>query len=164
MIYQACVVTDISTPAESPKETPLYVTKGLVYKVELFFPPGSCGYLGVSIWDGGYQVWPATNNQWFRGAQVLLSYEDLYLKEVAPYEFRVKTYNEDDSYVHEVYVRICMVSKEAYRARFLPTETWESFRLMLESVAEEQRSARERERERVLSEMELWPVPEAEGE
>jgi len=140
LIYSAHINTVKGTYTKiAPKRTVLSVTKGLVYKLELFFPPGSEGELGVVITDGGYQVWPSSPGQWFTGDDELIGFDDMYLKSTAPYQFDIYTYNDDASYDHIVDVRIGLVSKRLYQARFLPNLAWEDFVGMMESLAEEQR-------------------------
>jgi len=46
-------------------------------------------------------------------------------KKEEPFEFTVMTYNEDETYEHTVAVRIGLVSKEVFLARFMPTKTHE---------------------------------------
>lgn len=134
MIY----VVDITTPANTAKtslqKTTLHVTSGLVYKVEFYFPSGSQGLMGVAVFDGLYQVWPSNIGEFFIGSEVNISFDDLYLKQSAPFEFQCYTYNTDEIYDHLVVVRIGLVSNDVYMARFLPTKTFEYFTELLEKM------------------------------
>lgn len=138
MIY----VTDVSTPANTPQGTPLRtelpVTSGLVYRVEFQFPPGSSGLLGCRVFDGSYQVWPASFGVYFRGDNVALAYDELYEKNAEPWVFVVETYNLDDTYAHEMQARICIVSKEEYKARFLGGVSLKDMEGLLSAVTVEQ--------------------------
>ena len=60
MIYSRYVNTLKVGDETLPKRTVLKVSRGLVYKVEVDFPPGPTGLLKVQIFDGGHQVWPST--------------------------------------------------------------------------------------------------------
>ena len=122
MIYTANITTPKNTAKTNLKKTVLHVTKGLVYKVEFFFPPGSAGLMGVAVFDGLYQVWPSTVGDFFVGEDQEIDFDDLYLKESAPFEFQCYTYNTDDTYEHFVSVRVGLVSNDAFMARFLPTK------------------------------------------
>lgn len=113
------------------------VTKGLVYKVEFYFPVGSAGLMGVAVFDGSYQVWPSTVGEFFVGQDQLIAFDDLYSKDSAPYELSCYSYNLDDTYEHMVSVRIGLVSKAAYIARFLPTQGYEYLEQLLSKLAEE---------------------------
>jgi len=120
LLYTKTITTVKATPKTSPTITVLPVTTGLVYKVEIIFPSGSAGLLGVSIYDGGHQVWPSNLDEWFIGDNIAISFEDLYLKESDPSEFKVRTYNIDDTYNHQLTVCLGLVSKEEFMAKFLP--------------------------------------------
>ena len=65
MIYVAQLSIAASTLPTSPTIEDLCVTRGLVYKLEVQFPSGCQGLVGVSIYDGAYQVWPSTPDKWF---------------------------------------------------------------------------------------------------
>jgi hypothetical protein len=137
MIYTLDITTPKNTPASSPQKTILRVTNGLVYKIEIDFPPGPSGLLYVSIYDGLYQVWPSTTGAWFHGDAVVISFDDTYAKTSAPFEFTVLTYNLDDTYDHTIQIRLGMVSKEIFARRFLgvltPEEQEEIFKRMVET-------------------------------
>lgn len=121
MIYAYDVTTEANVTVANAIRTPLKVTKGLVYRVEVEFPPGPLGLQHVTIWDGGYQVWPSNPGESFHGDNGFITFEETYLKLAAPFEFQARTWNEDDTYAHTIHIRIGMVSSEIYMARFLPT-------------------------------------------
>ena len=145
MIYTADVDTDGkgAFPASAPMKTIIKVTKGLVYRVEIEFPPGAAGLHHVVIFDGGYQVWPSSPGQTFHGGWSLIGFDDTYLKLSAPFEFQAYSWNLDDTYPHLVQVRIGMVSNEIFMARYLPTYGYEHFLKLIEAERKAQ-EARER--------------------
>lgn len=120
MIYTANISTPKDTEQTALKKTSINVTKGLVYKVEFYFPSGSAGLMGVAVFDGLYQVWPSSVGEFFTGEDQVISFDDMYLKEAAPFEFQCYTFNIDETYPHFVSVRIGLVSKEVFQARYLP--------------------------------------------
>ena len=122
MIFAENITTPKDTAETSVKRTDLVVTKGLVYKVEFYFPSGSSGLMGVAVFDGLYQIWPSTVGKFFVGEDMLISYDDMYLKESPPYSFQIYTYNTDETYSHSVSVRIGLVSSDVFLARFMPTK------------------------------------------
>jgi len=144
------------------KPTRLYVTKGLVYKVEFYFPSGSAGLMGVAVFDGMYQVWPSSVGEFFKGEDQMISFDDLYLKEAAPFEFQCYTYNEDEKYPHEVSVRIGLVSKEVFQARYLPSKSAEVFKQVLAQMEAERQELAKWQRERLPATPFAWmlKVPE----
>ncbi|KKM79601.1 hypothetical protein LCGC14_1348350 [marine sediment metagenome] len=139
MVYTASITTPkITYPRTSPLRTILPINKGLVYKVEFDFPPGSAGLLGCMISDGGFQVWPSSLGSWFTGDSIVIGFDDVYLKESAPYQFNIFTYNDDDTYEHLIHVRIGLVTNEIFMARFLPSMAYKDFAEALLQIQAEQ--------------------------
>lgn len=137
MIYTANITTTNEFTKASPKKTTIHVTKGLVYKVEFYFPSGSAGLMGIAVFDGLFQVWPSNVGEFFIGEDQLIGFDDMYLKEAAPFEFQCYSYNDDDENDHFLSVRIGLVSSEVYMARFLPTKSHEYLvKLMRQMEAE----------------------------
>ena len=114
------------------------VTKGLVYRVEVEFPPGSAGLHNVVIFDGGYQAWPSTPGQTFHGGWSLIGFDDTYLKLSAPFEFTLYSWNLDTKYNHSANIRIGMASDEVFMARYLPTYAYDHFIKLIEAERKEQ--------------------------
>lgn len=148
MIYSIDISTLKQKAYVDRKLTRMNVTKGLVYKVEVFYPPGSHGRLHCFIMDGGYQVWPSSPGQTFTGDNVTISFDDIYLKSSAPYLFDIFTFNLDDTYEHALTVRIGLVSADIFMARFLPTIAYDILTKRLMEIETEQRQ----EQERILAE------------
>jgi len=121
VIYIANITTLKDRYKTNLKKTVIRVTSGLVFKVEFYFPAGSAGLMGVAVFDGLYQVWPSTVGEFFIGEDQLITFEDMYLKEAAPFEFQCYTYNLDDTNPHFVSVRIGLVSADVFMARFMPS-------------------------------------------
>jgi len=121
VIYIANITTIKNTATTALKKTTIRVTSGLVFKVEFYFPAGSAGLMGVAVFDGLYQIWPSTVGEFFTGEDQLIAFDDMYLKEQAPFELQCYTYNLDDTHQHFVSVRIGLVSAEVFMARFMPS-------------------------------------------
>lgn len=134
----------------------LRITKGLVYKVEVQFPYGSAGLSGIAIFDGAFSVWPSNIGEFFTGDNVVISFEDLYLKEQPPYHFDIYAYNLDDTHKHKVFVRVGLVSKEAYQARFLPHKTWDYFADMLKALEDKKQEQAILQREKIIETPFSW--------
>lgn len=151
MIYTANITTLAKRWKTNLKKTTINVTKGLVYKVEFYFPAGSAGLMGVAVFDGLYQIWPSTVGDFFVSDGETIRFDDMYLKESAPFELQCYTYNEDDTYPHFVAVRIGLVSSEVFLARFMPTRGRQQFAKIRRRM-ETERAAREIEQRLQLRE------------
>jgi len=156
MIYSVNITTPKNTAINTPKATELVITKGLVYKIEIDYPSGSAGLMGVIICDGSLQVWPSSLGQWFTGDGNLISFDDIYLKESAPFILRVLTYNVDTAYKHAVNIRIGLVTKEIYMARFLPHLSSKFFKQMIETLQLEQSQRENSQRQDIIDNPFPW--------
>lgn len=150
MIYSKKITCLKGGSKEAPKYAVLSVTNGLVYRVEIDFPSGSAGLLGVAVLDGGKQIWPTTGGEWFTGDDDVIFFEDLYLKESGPFVFTIAYYNEDTEYSHSFQIRIGMVSKDIFIARFLPTYSYKFFQQMFETAMKQQQQQSESQQQSVL--------------
>ncbi|MHA2265233.1 MAG: hypothetical protein ACXAEN_22795 [Candidatus Thorarchaeota archaeon] len=142
MIYAYDITTPKVGESGNPKRTTLKVTKGLVYQVEIEFPPGPLGLLHVAIFDGGYQVWPSNPDFDFHGDNGMIVFPDTYLKLTEPYEFWALTTNEDDTYQHQIHIRIGMASSEVFMSRYLPSISYEKMLEVLQRAQESQAEER----------------------
>jgi hypothetical protein len=141
MIYTAEVTIPANTAETDPVNQVMNVAKGLVYRVDLFFPPGPAGLAKICILDGGFQVWPQTVGNYLCGDSETIAFDDLYLKDQPPYVFTVRGFNLDDTYGHTVYIKLGLVSEEAFKARFLPDVAYGMYAAMLKKISLEQEVA-----------------------
>lgn len=146
MIYTANITTVANTLQTALKKTTIQVTKGLVFKVEFYFPAGSSGLMGVAVFDGLYQVWPSSVGNFFVSDDETIRFDDMYLKESAPFEFQCYTYNEDDTYEHYLAVRIGFVSAEVFLARFMPGRNRQQFAIMRKKMEAERLEREDKQR------------------
>lgn len=147
MIYTANITTPANTARSLLLKTTIDVTKGLVYKVEFYFPPGSAGLMGLAVFDGLFQVWPSTVGEFFVSDDETISFDDMFLMESEPFEFQCYTYNTDDTHDHFVSVRIGLVLKEVFQARYLPQKSSEVFMQVLAQMEVERELLAQRQRE-----------------
>ena len=152
MIYQATIITPITIYTISPLRTVLKVSKGLVYKVEVESPVGPQGLLQTRIMDGGHQLWPSSVDEYFHPDGLCISFDDTFLKLAEPFQFDILTWNIDDTYSHEVTVRIGMVSQEIYMARFLPSMAYEQLLILIR----EEQAKQEAEKEGLIEKPFSW--------
>lgn len=139
MIYSDSITTVKGGSEEQAASTALLVTSGLLWMLEVDFPPGCCGLAHIQIFDGLYQVFPASPEKSFHGDNCTVHLDDLYFKQTAPFEFRVVTWNTDTKFDHELQVRIGMAMTRAEMSRYMPALAWENFQeLMAEAIAKQE--------------------------
>ncbi len=106
MIYKIDVAISANTAIKDAVDTTMLLTKGRIKKVEIYFPWGCAGLVGLQIIRNTWQLAPLTRGQWLKGNDILLSHAYDYDLDVEPYELIVKSYNLDDTYEHTPFVII----------------------------------------------------------
>jgi len=153
MIYASSITTDGGTAEGSKPDVVLKLISGLIWMFEIDFPPGCCGLQHVQIFDGLYQVLPATIGESMHGDAVTMHFDDLFFLQAAPYELMIRTWNADDYWPHTIQVRVGLASSRAEMSRYMPAMAWENFeKLMAESIAR-QEGVRQLQLESMLKEI-----------
>jgi len=153
MVYTASITASKQGEDGDVRDVVLSVAKGLIYRIEVDFPLGCSGLVHVQIFDGGYQLYPASPGEAFQGEGVIVGFDDLYMKQVAPFEFRILVRNKDECWPHTIQVRIGMASSEAFMARYMPGLTWKKIQETMAMAAAEQEERRRIEIELAAKEL-----------
>jgi len=139
MIYSTSITTAIKGTQATAVRTTIKITKGLIWLLEVDFPTGCVGLVHVQLFDGNYQLLPASPGKTLFGDGKLLRYDDSYLKESSPYELTLVTWNEDELWPHTIQVRIGVASTRLFMARYMPSVGWADFAVEMEKSREMQR-------------------------
>lgn len=153
MIYTASITIAANTAKVDATRTVLRVGKGLVWRLEVEFPPGCAGLAHLFIEDGNYQMFPATSGEDFASDGTVISFDDLYLKNAAPYEFVITTWNLDQAWDHTLQVRAGMASSEAFMSRYMPSVSWDKFNKAMAQAAKQQQRDKDDQLERLAKEI-----------
>lgn len=102
MLYQVEIGTPAQTLAAAPRETRIRITSGIAREEWFMFPDGCYGLMHVQVWHHGWQVWPWSPGASFHWNNYVYHIADRYPFSAEPYELVVKTWNDDDSYLHHV--------------------------------------------------------------
>lgn len=163
MIYTKTVTVPKNGSVASPKDTDIPVTKGLIYKVEFFFPPGSSGLLHVWLKDGSFPLWPSEPGESFSGDNMTISFDDKYFIQAPDHRLKLWYYNLDDTYDHEFQVRIGQVLAEVFIASFLPSLGIAQMTESIDKALAAQDTARESRRAEVIDFLAAAPFEPEEG-
>lgn len=153
MIYTSSITTSKGGSEGQAESTLLSVCPGLLWLLEVDFPPGCCGLAHVQLFDGLYQVFPATPGESFHGDNVTLSFQDLYYKSGGPYELVIRTWNEDESWDHDLQVRIGMAQGEDEMSRYMPALAFKDFEQLVADMMTGQDLLRQAQLEASLREL-----------
>lgn len=106
------VTIPANTLATAPVTQEMKLTAGVVQRVHILFPPGCVCLVKVRIYEGGHQFLPwnpegdiATDGEVWRA-------DDEYYELHEPYILKAVCYNLDDTYDHEIRIRIGLLRTE----------------------------------------------------
>jgi len=143
MIYSASITAAKGGSEAQPVSKTLVVTSGLLWLLEIDFPAGCCGLAHFQLFDGSYQVFPATPGESFACDGITLHLEDLYFKQAAPFQFIIKTWNTDTVWSHTIAVRIGMAMGRAEMSRYIPALAFEAFEELMAEMISNQEAVRQ---------------------
>ena len=101
---------DITVPANtaesSPKEQILKLTKGIITKVDIFFPAGCHGLVKVRILRNEFQLIPLSKGEWVTGDDAAIPTEGYYEFETIPSKLKFIAHSAGTTYPHTITVRV----------------------------------------------------------
>lgn len=118
MVYSASITTVSGTSESDPLITDIKAVRGILYKFDVYFPPGPSGLVGVQFRVADHQIYPVQRDQWFLGDNLTISFEDVYELSNPNAIVSVRTYNADDTYDHLVQVRFGLMMHDEFFARY----------------------------------------------
>lgn len=105
----------------------------------------------MQLLDSTYQMYPTTVGEALRGDNMLLKYPEMYMKTDPPYLFTIKSWNLDTDYDHWAQVRVSMVSKDEYMARYLPGMQNEAIEGIMNKITAQQEETKAAQLEAIRS-------------
>ncbi|KKL24256.1 hypothetical protein LCGC14_2417140 [marine sediment metagenome] len=106
MSYSKQLEIPASTLKTAPASIDIEIPPTLVDRVEITFPSGCVGLVGVRFQFQGRVIWPYNPDGWFRGnGQTVIFSPNIELVD-QPNTLTIEAYNDDDTYKHTVYVII----------------------------------------------------------
>lgn len=134
MIFNFEFSIPANTSAATPKREFFEVCYGLIYRIEIQFPPGCAALAYQRILSGGHQIYPSNQGQFFHLDGMVVAFDDILLIVGQPFELIFEGYNLDETFPHTIYTRIGLADKDIYMARFLPSITWDK---LIEALKQE---------------------------
>jgi len=131
-------VEEIKIPANTSEKNAIKrtfkVTKGVIHRVEVHFPPGCAALAKVQIFRFTHQIFPTTRGTYFASDNETIKFRDHYEIRVAPAELTIKAWNEDDTYDHTVRVRIGIIPKRIAEPQYLFRQIESHLRMLLRRI------------------------------
>lgn len=113
MVFSFYLTVPSNTPKTAQIRKRLKLTRGVLWKLDIFFPPGSAGLTHIHIDEALHQVFPLNPDGDFSGNNVVFSGEVYYKLEREPYELDLWGWNTDDTYAHTVFVTMWVMPEVA---------------------------------------------------
>ena len=120
MIYTRTITSPFAHSPTTTIDTVFKLTDGFIYQLDIYLPQGSQGLLKIAIRDHKAQLYPNTPGEWFFGDGIQVSFPESHELNEEPFELLIRHYNEDSAYDHSFQIRIGLLTKDLFIARFLP--------------------------------------------
>jgi len=113
VLYNWIITVPKNTPRTAPVETELTLSIGIVTWYSVLFPPGCAGLVHCKIYHHEHQIVPSKGDQDLSGDTFPIEWTDYYELYERPADFLARCWNEDDTYEHNVTIRIAVVPRRA---------------------------------------------------
>jgi len=110
--FSFSITTLANTAKASAEKTKITLCPGVIHLVRVRIPPGSAGLLHCYINHHLHQIAPANAGEDFHGDNDPIEYREWYELEGQDTELEVVTWNEDDTYEHEVLIQLGVLPAE----------------------------------------------------
>lgn len=105
MIYTFKLSISPGTEAETPAVSKISLTVGVLKNVELMFPAGLNGEVGVHIKERERVIFPSSPDEWFIDDDRVIRWSENYIILPRHTQFKLEGYNDDPIFNHCVYFR-----------------------------------------------------------
>ena len=113
MLYGGEVTVPKSTTKDNAVETTFELTHGVITRV-LFYPrPGHASLCHAQVFHWEHQIFPIDPEQDLHGDSSPIIWEEWYELFYAPFELKVKAWNDDDTYPHTFDIYFDVLPQEA---------------------------------------------------
>jgi len=112
MHYQYAVKIPADTGKSDGFRRPLRLVPGQIEKVDISFPAGCVGLVGVRILRGHLQLWPLSPDQWIVSDNFTVTFPGTYELDERPFELTFEGYNLDETYDHTIRIGITLDEKK----------------------------------------------------
>jgi len=112
MFYETTLTIPAGTPENSPVETDLKLTQGVIHRVEVEFRSGCDHQVGIRMKREGAQLYPTNPDGDFKGDGRSIMFDDHKSLDTSPYEVKIIGYAPNANYDHTVYIRIGVLPRD----------------------------------------------------
>ena len=128
MFYDFSFTIPANTLKATPYEQNIYLTYGIIHRVEIGFPAGPRHMVYVAIRDGLHQVWPTNSDGAFNSDNYTIIINDFYDMAGKPLFLTLQGWSPGTTYAHTIEFRFGILPAEV----LLPEATFmQAFKQLL---------------------------------
>jgi hypothetical protein len=106
MYYDFAITVPAGTAENDPVVETLKLTKGIIHRVEVQFPPGCKGYVYLVLMHEGHQLFPENREGAFQTSGHTIPIDEHYPLKSRPFNLKAVAWAPDASHDHTITVRI----------------------------------------------------------
>ena len=110
--FSFSITTPANTAKKDAQKTQIDLCPGVIHLVRIRIPPGSAGLLHCVVNHHLHQIAPSNADEDFHGDNDPIEYREWYELEGQDTQLLVVTWNEDDTYDHEILVQFGVLPAE----------------------------------------------------
>lgn len=92
-----------------PTREQVPLVRGIIQPLEVIFPPGPAGLVGVRAYQGSHQLVPQRDTRWLVGDDITYPHYTPINLLSSPYVITLEGYNEDEEYDHTIIFRFTVI-------------------------------------------------------
>ena len=119
-IFVYAITTPANTAVADKIKTDIKLSQGIIHQLDIVFPPGPQGLCHLTINQALHQRWPSNTDQTFHNDSTTISFKEHLPLLFEPFELQAFTYNLDETYEHEIIIRIGILPVHVLAPWLLP--------------------------------------------
>lgn len=124
MNFSKRITVAASVTKANATKTEIKLIEGTITKVQIYFPIGHKGLSHCQIYDSEIQIFPTNLGEDYSAASINFDTDYIISR---PWILKIKTWNLDDTYPHDIIIRITLKTKEALTKNMIIRKRDEGF-------------------------------------
>jgi len=113
MLFEASITIPANTLSAAPTIETLKIAHGIISKIMVRPRPGHAALAHLVILHHEHQIAPSTEGMDLSGDAHPIDWEEYYESYQPPYEFKLKGWNDDDTYPHTFDVFVAVLPRKS---------------------------------------------------
>ncbi len=110
--FKPCTVSK-DTAVDDPLQFILPIAQGIIESIDIEFPAGCCGLVGIRVINEDWQLVPWNTDQWLSSDDGTFTLPLNYSVDQPPYRLVIYAYNLDDVYSHTIRIGVMLNEKKS---------------------------------------------------